>query len=187
MDNLPPVSITDSAVSSWGNKVNQHVRQNQLGTSSDFLTSKSGSGTSLQLKRKFKAGYEFFRYKGEFDPDKAYSLFDVIRVMPDEDYTDADGNVIDATPGVFICVVNVPSLKFTNLFTGDREAFKRYLRQDETDYFPQWPEPETKATLSAPDGRYWELISLLPMEVVSCENGIEKTQYVDATPKPEGE
>jgi hypothetical protein len=125
------------------------------------------------------------RYKGEYDPDKAYSVFDVVRVMPGTGYTDVDGNSIDATPGVWVCVVNVPSLKFTKVFNGDKNAFKRQLRQDDTDYFPIWPEPEDKATLDTADGRYWELISLLPIEMVSCEDGVEKTHFVDAVLEPE--
>lgn len=33
--------------------------------------------------------------------------------------------------------------------------------------------------------RYWELLSLLPMEQSVCVNGIAKTYYVDAAEKPQ--
>ena len=185
MDNLPQVNLTDHPISSWGNKVNQSISKHKVLISPDFIQRQTSRGRFLQLKRRHKAGSQELRYRGEYDPDKGYSMFDIVRVMPGKDYTDEDENLIAATPGVWLCVVSVPSLTFTNNFGGDAVAFKRYLRQEDVDYFPQWPEPADKATLDDPDGRYWELISLLPMEMTTCENGEQKTVYVDATEKPE--
>jgi hypothetical protein len=189
MDNLPQVELTNHPLTSWANKVNSHSRSNQLSKSSDFQIKRGPYGTSIKLNSEFKLGNDYCRYRSEYDPSKGYAIYDIVRVLPNKDYADANGDVVKATPGVWICVVNVPSLYFTNVFAGSKDAFKRYVRQDGIDYKPRIDsdgnEPSTLATLNSPDGRYWEQFGSLPTKLVVCKDGEGKEYFIDASPVPD--
>ncbi len=180
MDNLPTVEA-DHAISSWGNKVNRNIAQNKVVHSADLVMSKGSNGTTLRLSKKFRFGYETLRYRGEYDPNEVYTINDVVRVLHGKTYTDITGTAITCTPGVWICVVNVPGKKYSDQFKRiGYTSNKRYLQQDGVDYFPKYPEPTDKATLDRPNGRYWDLLSLLPVESQMCdESGNEVKAYVD--------
>ncbi len=54
------------------------------------------------------------------------------------------------------------------------------IRLKDINYRPIWPEKTNIATDQDKNGRYWELISLLPQEVTTCVNGQTITSYVDS-------
>ena len=183
MPELPTVQVGKHPITSWANKVNHAVSANDVNSTSDVRVVKTHKGITLKLNPKFNALFDRASYKGEYNFRKGYDVNSIVRVLPDGSYTDSNGDEVGATPGVWICVATVPSLDFTE--AADAAGIKRadyptYIRADVPDYFPQWPEPANLATVENPDGRYWELISLLPTTMVSCENGVEKTHYVDA-------
>lgn len=106
-------------------------------------------------------------------------------------------------PGVWCCVTSVPSFEFlvtfaqnnpewTNLavfsthttVTVNNKNWIPNIRFYDVNYAPIWPELPKRAVKTSSDlklaaGRYWELISLLPMEQKVCVNGKSKTVYID--------
>jgi len=189
MNDPRPVILTKDPITTWANKVNEGIGQNRVVQSPDFVGHQTSDGLILKLKSRHKTPPNTFRYRGEYDANAAYTVNDVVRVLPDVNYSDTDGNLVPATPGVWICVVNVPSQTFTDALTdavdsGTLAKYRRYLRSDLITYYPQWPEPNdiAKATDSIDDanGRYWDLISLLPTKQSVCVNGVAKTFYVDS-------
>lgn len=107
--------------------------------------------------------------------------------MPGESYYEVSGKIVwipsttpvPAVAGVWICVANVPSKKFSEMVK-DQVGYTGYIRQTGVKYYPQWPEPSYVATVQSPNGRYWELISLLPTTQTMCEDGSAITAYVDS-------
>jgi len=106
-------------------------------------------------------------------------------------------------PGTYICVVPIPGLLFSieiinsfspggiyansgaslsSLSLGLRENIN-YLRFFNINYYPVWPEMPNLAVLK---GRYWELLSLLPITAQFCEDGKTVSSFVDSQPFPTG-
>ena len=100
-------------------------------------------------------------------------------------------------PGTYICVSFVPGLDMQaamvtsaniseivgsyddtyNVFNDPRFAANiNYMRMNDVNYFPCWPEKPNigyvdNLNLGMTDGRYWELISLLPSQIRVCTGG----------------
>ena len=115
-------------------------------------------------------------------------------------------------PGTYICVSSIPSMFtlpiptlngfssivggviiFPGLMTSNISApaqpYLPYSRFANVNYYPSWPEMPNLAAydpnnLWASNGRYWELISLLPSNELSCNNGSNITTITDTQTIP---
>ena len=171
MDSLSKPIITTPR-SSRENKLVNNIAQNKTVHSNDLIIRKSANGTTISLKPKYKQGWGTVNYTGEFDPDAYYTVGDMTRVLPDVEYTDYLGNTIPAVPGGWICVVDVPDHELSDaliLASNVDDNYTPYLRQAGIIYYPILPEPETLASLTNLNGRYWDAFP--PLTLASgCDN-----------------
>lgn len=170
MADLPQIEKNNSPLYRWSSAVNSNISKHKPAVSRDLEITQTVNGTMVNLKRRYKYGYGL-PYQHEFDGTKGYSPDDFTRVLHDTNYSDLQGNLVPATPGVWICVVPVPSETVSDALktlghTGTQ--YKPYLRQDGVNYAPQWPEPAQTASTTNPNGRYWELLSMLPKLLQIC-------------------
>jgi hypothetical protein len=111
-------------------------------------------------------------------------------------------------PGTYICVSNVPSWELSTLVPSvlNLATFNsinqmgselylisniNYIRFWDVNYFPGWPERPNIAyvdpnDLTKANGRYWDLISLLPSAMLVCSNGMSDITYADNQTVPTG-
>jgi hypothetical protein len=76
------------------------------------------------------------------------------------------------------------------------QSYLPYIRFIDVNYFPVWPEktfiaeitpdPTHGNTFYLANGRYWELMSLLPSSARSCINGINTNVFADMQTVPTG-
>lgn len=168
--NLPHVNVQTSLGHTVQRIIN-HSKENEFATSKDVKVTRTGYGSSIRLSDELKNFPTFFlAYRGEFDANKYYARNDVVRV-PVTSTT--------ATPGIWVCVYEVPDKQISDkLKVMDSSAYAKYIRSEEANYNPVWPEPTATPSKESPAGKYWELISMLPVEVAMCVNNETKTYYV---------
>jgi hypothetical protein len=111
-----------------------------------------------------------------YDKDEAYGLGDIVYI------TDALNPAgLNIHSGIWLCVQNIPSNKFTGTDKPEGSPYKRY---SDVNYYPQWPMPDEDSLDARGDKKiYWLLISLYPMEMAVCEDNVRKTYYVSASEK----
>ena len=184
MDHIPSNPITQKNTSQWTNDAAGVINAAKTVQSQDFRITKTSHGTKIALKGRHKFIYEA-QYRGEYDANAHYGVNDIVRVLPDEVYPDINGDEVGAMEGIWICVSNIPDAYVSNAIDANDPDAGNLKRIDGVEYFPQWPEPDGVADSDNPDGRYWELIGLIPIEMSLCLNGIEKTYYIGAMEKPD--
>jgi hypothetical protein len=187
LPNVNPQSPLGSTI----NKIVKHVASNTLVKSKDFKITKDSNGMLMSLSAEHKNNSTSFQvYKGEYNPDAQYNTNDVVRVMPEKTYTSSiDQTTVNATAGVWVCVADLPDNVISKNLKSLGYLYPNYIRIDKVNYAPKWPEPtktisqnteymsiEEKASV-----RYWELISLLPVAIHGCVNGVDQTYYTDST------
>jgi len=81
------VPITNNPFSKWANGVNDSISKNQVNNSPDFVVSKTSSGIQLKLHPKYKyTRTDLIDYAEEYNPTAAYTIGDVVRVLPGKNY-----------------------------------------------------------------------------------------------------
>lgn len=114
-------------------------------------------------------------------------------------------------PGTYICVYPIPGLESQLLYVNRTTngaienavysyndtlpakvlANISYIRFWDVNYFPVWPEYPNIAELNNADmtkanGRYWDLMSLLPTSTYMCLDGVTTNAYTDTQEHPSG-
>lgn len=187
MPNDLPKVWPQSNLGSTINKVINHAAANNM-TSKDLKFQKGSYGTVVKVADELKRfPTAFTNYCGEYDPDAQYSVNDVVRVMPNTNYFNTGAETtMDTTPGVWICIAEVPGFQTSEVMKSRGFTSGDFIRYDGVDYFPKWPEPQytlqdvvNGVTNDRYHIRYWELISLLPVQATMCVNGVDKTYWVD--------
>jgi hypothetical protein len=169
-------------------KIRDHTITHAVGSSSDIKVKHTPSGTTLHLDPRHKdQSTEYTKYRGEYDPDAPYAVNDIVRVRHGVTYTHLSASTVcPATPGVFICVTPIPNKPLSDSLTlsgvADQLNYAPYIRVAGVKYFPQYPEPASLPRYHSENGRYWEYLSGLPKQAVSCDEfGDTATVYVDQT------
>lgn len=145
-----------------------------------------------------------------FDPYASYGVGDVVRVdkiwyagtdpvkrKPEFE----EDTPVYIYPGVYICVQTVPSLIAQDKVDalGLKNIDKNFYRRADICYAPLYPEPKRLASrntffsgnepavedITTYQGRYWELISLLPTVGKQCRNGKAVTVLVNGAFPPD--
>lgn len=180
MSNLPQITPT-TPLGSVLNKIIENANSNTLVKNNDIELVKSSGGTSVRVSPYIKNLPNLYpNYRGEWNTGSAYSMNDVVRV------TQQTGS---ATSGVWICVADIPDKAISDVLkTQGWVEGSVFVRWTEVNYNPVYPEPpvtlqditSTMNPLQKAQIRYWELLSLLPIETKMCINGVESVAYVDA-------
>lgn len=179
MSDVPHIPTGKYPIQTWSNRVGNAIKCNQITSNNQVGVRQTSNGTTLYLKDEIALKEGILCYKGEYDPDAQYSVYDVVRVLPNINYSDFKGNYVPATAGTWVCVASVPDYESSEVLKSKGQTgVEDYIRTDSVDYFPKFPEPETLATETTDGkGRYWE--SLFPMiEFKVCVDGIEKVYYL---------
>lgn len=150
---LPNV-YPQSALGSTIKKIINHAQSNTVITSNDVKVSNSSNGLNISLSDKFKnVPNNYTVYRGNYNYDEAYSKNDIVRVLPTLTYSSSiDDSTITPTPGVWICVEDIPDAISSNDLIQLGYSFADHIRIVDVIYYPIWPEPTTP---------YWHLLSLL--------------------------
>lgn len=155
---IPEININtvNREAASWQNKITQHANQNSFGNSKGLLIHQTSDGTIIKSLRKHTINPLLWNYTSEFNQTASYSVDDVCRVMPGVSYG------VNATVGTWICVAPVPNKALSDaiLSTYGTSSYQQWVRQPNAQYFPQWPESSSVASLDNPVGRYWEKLDL---------------------------
>jgi hypothetical protein len=165
-----PTVLPRSRLGSTINKIINHASSNTLEGSKDLSVTKTTNGMLIKLADGVRNQSAItLTYRGEYDPDEAYSRFDIVRVLSSTAYTTYNNTVVSAEPGLWICVADVPSLIGSDKRKAAGLTHGPMIRHESVDYYPLLPEPT--ATLESVQGqsdplvkadiRYWELIGVI--------------------------
>lgn len=148
-ENLPTI-VPQSKLGSAINKIVDHSAANTMQKSKDFRVNKHTGGMTLHLRDELKNHpNEFVKWRGEFNPDEQYSIHDQLYVEAGKDYFryDDPDNAVNVSPGTWICVAEVPSLRLSNALIAegyDDGTDTTFIRVDGVNYYPVSPEPTTQ-------------------------------------------
>src|SRR5947208_742324 len=113
-DFVPSNVRTNHNITQWTNDAADAINRGKTVHSQDFTINKTAGGTKISLKRRHKYGYED-PYQGEYDASAHFAVGDIVRVLPDRFYADANGDQVKAMVGVWKCVANVPDENVSNV------------------------------------------------------------------------
>lgn len=181
-NSLPQINPT-SPLGSILNEIIEYTKANTLIKGGDIALQQTSTGTIVNLDSNRKNFANLYaQYKGEWINTGSYAINDVVRVTKDYD---------NSTKGVFICVYGVPDKGISDaLYADGWPEGCEWVRVSGVNYNPIYPEPtktiadvqtETDITKQATI-RYWELISLLPIEMSMCVDGVETKYFIQGAP-----
>lgn len=169
-------AVTQTAINAWLNKAWNTMKATRATGGRGVRVAQSNDGFSLGLSSE---QIPFMSYAGDFEPNAGYSINEVVRVTTSASYVETTGGQSTTKwshPGIYICVRDVPMNVSAAQFSTAPTYVYRYVQALARDtgvvYAPIYPEPTTDP--------YWVLLSLLPIEMGMCVDGIEKTYYVSA-------
>ena len=186
MQNLPQnPRLTSFAISSWLRQLRGNVQASNVNDGGDLTVTRGPNGMTIKSKK--NDGF-YMRMMGTFEPSASYRQGDVVQVKDTVSYTvttDTSSSIYYSYAGMYVCDSSVPMAVNVNDFN-DAEAYVyNYIvslnhRSSSVVYAPIYPEPEvlpSELSGSATQGRYWSLISLLPVTASMCVDGTPVTYY----------
>lgn len=179
---------TQFAISTWLRKIRTGVQRSQPISGADLNVTETPYGVKFKTK---KNTISYVRWLGEFDDYQNYYEGDMVYVSTSRLYNVLDpvtGRHWVRTPaGVYICVYPVPvNIPVAGQFGSIDDYLLNYLnslnkRVDGIVYAPLHPSPTPSPgnVTANVQGKYWQLLSLTPMEMTVCEDGINTNYYIE--------
>ena len=152
-----PAGSTPEAIYMQG--LHDHVTSFSKRQNVDGMPVNKTTRGSYVLPEPQKPGRRWMFFKGDYNPDEeSYSVGDVVRVDPDNDYATTNGG--PCVPGVYVCRKNDP---------------------DKDSNFPLNPLQD------GGEDDYWAWLATWPSQIIVCnsETNIMETWLIDGQKKPE--
>ena len=173
-------------------KILNYIRSITLLPSPDFIMKQGANGFHLELAphlKQFPSNY--LTYQREYEPNNGFQEGDIAYALEDTNYViDGEDEPLPVTPGLWVCVRNVPAPALSGKLIEAGHADSPFVRFAGVKYYPFWDPDlpyfedvaDSEDAFTRANTRYWDYWSGLPQLKRECIDNIVTEIYVDSFP-----